>query len=165
MAMQEQFSEAWGQLGATAGGWWGLVSQFPGPGDNANISVVARSKVDCNFPLSLLLGVRHCWNGRSSGLLSWKWWTAIAASCFCILGMKETSVLNTLSFPVWVGHGDPQDLQGGLSALSRAATSFWEAAGNKGREILGLVCFAAQHRSFARCTSFRDELADGHRCF
>lgn len=68
--------------------------------------------------------------------------------------MKETGVLNTLSFSVWVGHGDPRILHCRLSALGRAATVFWEAAGYEGREILGLVCFCRAAWAFRNLHQF-----------
>jgi hypothetical protein len=60
-------------------------------------------------------GVLASWAGKD-GL-------TIAASCFSILALKDTGVLNTLSFPVWVGHGDLQDFQWALSS-GGAATAF-----------------------------------------
>lgn len=68
--------------------------------------------------------------------------------------MKETGVLNTLSFSVWVGHGDPLILHCRLSALGRAATVFWEATGNEEREILGSVCFCRAAWAFRKLHQF-----------
>jgi hypothetical protein len=61
-------------------------------------------------------GVPASWAGKDG--------QTITASCFSVLVVKDTGVFGTLSFPVWVRHGDPLDFQWGLSALGGAATAF-----------------------------------------
>jgi hypothetical protein len=58
--------------------------------------------------------------------------------------MKDTGVLNTLLFLVWVGHGDPQDF--GLTSSKGWSNCvlkvFWEAGEDWSKAGWVLLCFS-----------------------